>query len=122
MLDRLEIALGGPSQLVLAPASSVSLAAKGEGARVLQYVVAHTMNAVNYSSREATIHSGCCLALESSDLGEELWTQDQLGQALVTLFHLHSAAELERIISLNGHLLRKLKDMKLQQETLRARK
>ena len=89
-------------------AGAISFATAGEGGRVLQYVAVHDMNAVSwtydYSSHKETIRTGCYLEVERYQLEEEMWTQQSLGQALVTLFSQHNAADLERIISLNGHL------------------
>ena len=55
--------------------------------------------------------------MECYQLEEEMWTQQSLGQALVTLFSQQNAADLERIISVTGHLSMNLKDIKHQQAT-----
>ena len=123
MGDHLEVALNSTSQLRLAWNSSISFDTEAEGTRVLQYVAAHTINATkwvnDYSSREAIIDTGCCLPVEGGLLDDEMWPQEQIRQALVALFCVHNDADLEKIISVNGHFFQRLKDMKMQQQQLR---
>ena len=117
ILLHLEVSLPGSSPWMPAPASATA----GEEGRVLQYVDAHDMNAAawmyDYSSRDETIRTGCYLAVECYQLKEEMWTQQSLGAALITLFSQHNAADLERIIILTRHLIKKLKDIKHHQAT-----
>ena len=81
---------------------------------MLQYVASHDLNAVtwakDYTSRETTIRTGCYLAVECCQLEDEM--QQDLGKAFITLFERHSTADLEKIIRLEGHLSKKIKDIK----------
>ena len=122
MLQHLELFLPGSLIGLPALAGATSFATAGESGRMLQYVASHDLNAVtcakDYTSREATIRTGCHLAAECCQLEDELGMQQDLGQALVTLFGQHSTADLEKIIRLEGHLSKKIKDIKQSQATV----
>ena len=48
-----------------------------------------------------------------------MWPQEQLVQTLVALFRVHTDTDLEKMINLNGHFFRRLKDMHMQQTKLK---
>ena len=81
----------------------------------MEYVDVHTKNATkwvnDYSSREAIIHCGCFLAVEIAVLDDEMWPQEQLVQTLVALFRVHTDADLEKLLKLQDHFIRRLKDI-----------
>ena len=113
MLHHLELSLPGYSIEQPAQAGPTSFATEGESGRVLRLVTSHDLNAVkwikDYTNRETTIRTGCYLAVENCKLEDEM--QENLGRALVMLFERHSMQDIEKIIRLDGHLSKKIKEI-----------